>query len=812
MKRLYRNCFRLVSILALVVCPQGVSLSCGPHLGLDEGRFALFRAEMAGASLAPFYYTHHFLNTAEEDPAVADRLENCREWSEYTRGVAKLKDIYHLQYHTSPDDFLYAVYTGNWSQFADNSFVSWLRKHPGALEYMSYAKKLEFQQLGDKDPWRDQPGPDYTDPRQKSLEGFAAAEKIAAAGDSFLRLRWAFQALKEAYYRAYYSRGYAVVDGQEARKIYEQELKGKQSIVARWGLLYYALSHTDRIARTRYLLQAFDQTEEKKQFVYNWLDAEILEELKQQTADRQLLALVEVMKGIRTPGRALPQIQRLYQLDAGSKYLPLLISREVNKLEDWIWSQEMLGFSDRISNTSDQRQEPDYAAINSEKDLAYLGEFRSFLYQLIQDRKTDEGFVRLALAHCYQLQGDFYMAARHIEMLPELQDPSQQRQAQIEKLVNLAYTADLNLPEVQDSIHRQLRALEQAGIAIRSKRHDAWAYGLEETEQEDDMKEILLMLSRAFRAKGNIVAAGLLYQKADLLTNQYDGWDDGSVVNYNKIAWFDRNATPEDIARVVAFKHRKDKTPFEEYISPATWAPDDLYLDLKGTKLLRMKNYHAAQQAFEQVSDSFWLKNYQYKEYLPKKSIASVGTLLPVANAQVPLYSLPSKKLVMRELNGLLGRYATVNNSDSLAELSFLLGNCFFNISFWGKGWMMYSYGRSIWELEEDHYGFDYDWAFYRFLPDGKKYGYNYYRLHDARQMYRRALEHTGNNRELKAKSLMMLWLTEQIARDEAGNNRKYFAGDYRKAFEQYSNTRVYELALTHCPDLQRYLEGGVPE
>ena len=212
------NClFRIFLVssytLLMIIFPQTLSMSCGPMLPPDAARFSLFRSELGGgAGLVPFYYTHYYLNLSGDEASVSDHLVNCREWQQYMGGQVSEGDIFQIQYRTTPDDFLYAYRSGDWSQFSGNQFVRWLRRNESALQYMVYAKQLEFQQLGNKDPWASLESPDFIDPASQDAGGFRAIDYLVTARDSFLRVRWAFQAVKESYYKAYYKQRYQVVE------------------------------------------------------------------------------------------------------------------------------------------------------------------------------------------------------------------------------------------------------------------------------------------------------------------------------------------------------------------------------------------------------------------------------------------------------------------------------------------------------------------------------------------------------------------------------------------------------------------------
>ena len=148
MKKGYRLIIRAVLSLVMAFFPVVKIWSCYDNYLFDDKKMILlFQKEIGGnEALAPFYYTNNFLDTYNPDPLNNDKNKNCREWSDYTKGVAKVPDIYNVQYNLSSDEFAYSLHTGKWGSLNDNTFIQWLLKpaNKDAFQYFALAKNVEF--------------------------------------------------------------------------------------------------------------------------------------------------------------------------------------------------------------------------------------------------------------------------------------------------------------------------------------------------------------------------------------------------------------------------------------------------------------------------------------------------------------------------------------------------------------------------------------------------------------------------------------------------------------------------------------------
>lgn len=815
-----------------MLLPYTAGWSCGPILGIDEARFDLFRPNNAGSSpLEPFYYTEAFLNGGTPDPEGKDNARNCAEWQAITGTGVSAADIYTIQYTTAPDDFLRGYNTGQWEALEKNSFVQWLRQpaHQNAARYLALAKRAEWTQTESTDPWGEG--------RLPSADLQALAHEAEAGyyneKDLFLKTRYAFQAVKMWYYAGYHTGAPDSPRLMRINTLYDSALLGRPTIVAGWAALYHGMVQKDSIAHVRSIVRAFDLSEEKKVFAFQQLSRDDLEALLRVETDPKLRLAAIAMKGANTVGPALDDLKVLAIADSQSKYLPLLAGREVAKIEDWLLSPEALGFESALrTNAFYQTRNWDgshaydtiytyYANLRRSKDRAYAAELRNFLEAHAVRSGPHHTYLLLAAAHLYSIEGDFKNAQKILASIPE---PTT-RALKIQWLIDLAvaemHLLNVRTPQAQKALLARISALEELGLRPYD-RLSSWSdeHNDAKTETGDDLSEILLLLSRRFQKAGDVVRASLLYTKAGLTTNHYDSfsWDENDTsVSYASIAYLDRVGEPADVDSLVRFKRDMERSAFDAYLAPAHWAPDAFYHDLKGTMLFRKGRYREALAVFEAMPDDFWETTYAYRDYLPRTSIASVGTLQP-GSSVAKVHPVTSKEALLREMVGVQDSIAIARTPSVKARWMLKWAHAQYNTSYYGKAWMLFNYGNSSRETGSGWYESEEHWAYFTGEPS-QRYAARYYYLRDAIAAYRETLRLASRDKETAATALLMLAHCDALVHSEPKGKKPLPAGVYyayqpRNGEEKYvspyltmlrkmyAGTALYQQASATCPDV----------
>jgi hypothetical protein len=824
MKRPFKKYIAAISILLVVMVPL-ITYSCGPYLDPSDAVFRLFMPKQGPPSLLSFNYTPALTSYVSYDSVYEspDDRSNAQEWRTFTNNSASINDINVLQYNTNPDDFLYAYSTNNWDKFEGNSFTDWLRKKKNrkALEYFAFAKKVEFLQTSYERGWEEEsPRSDII--AYDSLS--TVAQKLTTQTKSdFLSNRYAFQAVKLLYYTRLYSSD--TYENANVVSFYNAHLKGKNTIVADWALIYYSLSQPDILQRNYYLAQVFDRTDEKKDYAYQWFNKEALDTLANTLTDVNDLVLIRTIRSMMNPGRGLKDLKYIVSKQPGSKYIPLLITREINKLEDWIWSPEVLGFSSNVKenlyNKEKYARESTgsggadtgylyYSDKNLQKDKVYLNDVAIYL-RSIKDASADKDFLNLALAHIANMQGKHNDAVALLKKINSNANKYLLRQAHIEEILAIANGEDIKNITTKEKIYELVHIMNIAGDSLT--RSSYWDY--DGDEEKDDLSELFEVLSKRFQQESDLVTAGLLHYNANIQTNQY-GYTCQDSICYGALAYWDKFGSPSDIDAIIALKHKTNKTNFEQMISPVIWADDNFYLDLKGTLFIRQQKYEDALRVFENMPDSFWNTRYEYANYLPKTTLTSVGTLLPVKTGTGKEYPVVSKKLLIKEVVNLQHSLAKAKTDKEKARLYFMLANAEYNMSYDGISWMMFAYGYS--SIGSYSSNDNYDWVYYAVYDSPNNHIENYYGCQSAIQLYQKALSLAKTDKELAAQCLIMLSLCDNTYKyylAEKNNvpgiynysdEKPHYTNYLKMLVKQYSSTRTFTLSKTTCPDIQEYL------
>lgn len=827
--------------------------ACGPMLYTDEARFSLFRKETMGdVSFDPFHYSHNYYSGFTASSFQTERKQNIEEWVNYGDKKFSRKSTELLQYHTTPDSFLKAYNSKDFSSFDGNDFMEFLleQKNEDALEYFAFAKQVESAQQDDEErmlSWQ------YFEKDESKFQPAAFKTLLATAAQKlkekrlpkFLKERYAFQYLKCAYYDYLYNNNNKL--SPAATKIYEKYLASSTSVVAQWSLIYFAALQSNKTEKIKYLLQAFDKSADKRFRAFTLLKAETndLNIFYHAFKESYYQNLIDIIGAIKNTGPALEQIKWLYQTDKNSPYLQLLMTREINKLEDWIWSNPMLKFypalrlnqweenhwNNFLSKKDFASASPwvdtsyaFYASDNLKKDVKYLQEVISF-YQSMNfgDDIKKNNFKDIALIHLFNLSGDYAQAENMMKALNKNQTNEALVQINIERIILIPQVFDVKLQKTKDLIAMAMFDIEQN---LPKSDLEKW-YGTQKEyylASEDESIEnkspgnidpqIFVYLGRTYLDKGERLIGAMFLQKSGIQNNEYAySYSDEDSNAYAGLSYLDQYCTPEDMDLLLALKKKQYPNKFESYTFPSKWSSDYAYIDLKGTLQLRAGDYKSAVATFSQLPENYWEENPAFKEYLSQYKLSYVKPLKEDEWNKKEAYPIKSKKLIAQDLFQLQQDTAVAKGSAAKAQAYLKYANALFNISYYGKAWMAYAYGKSVTEVDARWQQKDnYAWTCYYIQPSLQNNTKNYYELENAMAAYQTVMKYAPQS-ELGAQAAMMLNYCD-VATQEYKNSiqNPYFYSYNWKARKSkyldelksvYGQTKTYQLNATKCPDIR---------
>jgi len=775
------------------------ALACVEMETPDTYRMMFFQARMGNTSaLQIFNYTPAMYAGYHPDPDGADRVRNAKEWLDQVGGDVVLEDILSIQYETTPDSLLLAYKKNRIkSVFEDNSFMQALAKSPAKalLEYLLFSKQVEATEavlLNGFESWNADADEVAVSQKAKQALFLLARKRLSSAKGDFLRKRYAYQLCR----LAYQLKNYAV-----AIKTYESYFKkfDGDALMNVWSTLFYAqsLDATKKGAKANYFYSlVFDHCDSKKlrsHQLFHTDDKTFFAGLKL-TKNVHEKAVMWVMHCINYPAPALNDLKTIVGLEPKSPYLSFLIAREINKLEDWICTP---GFTTNMPSLSPQWDLSVARAHNLAVDKAYLQKFKAFLQkERAQERGEMAQYLTLCLAHTCFLDDKSKEGLEYLNGMGLTENSSIELQKNIEKAWVSAKTSDVTGDNFKDQFVVYCRKLQRLAKS--------------DNAMNKTLYTLLRCVAREYETKGDFATAGLLAMKSDQFKQRYDTAFYGNRPvtlkdTYDKIAYFDLNAGVGDIDHLIQLIMKRDKSEFEDFICDQHLGSLNFYRDLQGTIAFRNNDLKTAARIFKLISPDFWRSHYGYAQclnedpFLPK-------VLTKKRNFK---YNFDKSRFV-RQLIDLQDK---AKRKSGVAEASLMLGNAYFNCSYWGNSWMMVKY---VWSGGE---------GYRMHTPDALGYSLplqqptvkavlvsdNYYNCKLAAHYYRQALDDPKATNEQRAFACLMLhechyspwlfatadWNMEKLPAYSA-------QAELREFYAKYADTKTYH--DYRCPLLDAFI------
>ena len=767
---------RVFSSLLLVLSFQ-VSFACGWSVSPETSRLALFKAQREGFfKLTPFYYSADYYYATNTFSTVDQEL-NCLEWKKKLGNQIDTKDVHTILYETDGEQFETAYETKSLKKVFDkNTFIEalLLPKNKVFLNYMLFAKKLEYNSNMDVrwESWN-QIGYNSKDHKLADVNDFE--KKIKTAKDAFLKQRYAFLILRYSFYAQ---------DKNEVIRLYDTYLSSnKNTILEPWALYYKALC-IDNLPLQNYLLSKVFASCEEKTFAvlqhYNWKLTQETLALAQNDEERSVILSIE---SLRNPAPDLKTIEEVYKLSPNSINLSFLIGREVNKLEDWIFTPQYTNDGSPSVTFAGTDWYGDYAKAREEnlnKDILHL---RALEYFLISIREQTAGeqkdYITAAIAQLCFMDDDIVLGKKYTDMISDKANASIQMQKNIQLALVSLKQDNLKREEVQNQLFKYFDSVEN----------------LVETDNGlfKNLYSLYRIASGEFSKQGDRAVAGLLMMKSDIKSEGvYSSYD--SRYFYSYIGYFDRTATTEDMDRLMALQQKNDKTPFEKYICSGTIAPDiNYYKDLKGTIAFRNNNLELAYKTFASMPKDFWEKTYAFKDYLNENPFTP--KILQTDKERKFDYRFNKTEFIAKLIQ--LKKQNTASSNLQLAH-------AYFNVSYLGNSWMMSAYD---WTSGESYI----DYVYGDNSEKEKTYQKgNYYGLAMAKLYYEKALKLSKNNNEKAMASLMIFecnyygHYANMVSAEEEAKNPFKAGKELVNFYSIYKTTATFK--KYNCPLLHSFI------
>jgi hypothetical protein len=668
----------LTGSILVILIPKKFATACGFYTFPGEYRFWLLQPDLTNQKdLTPFFFASTYLYKDDINAAVESyEEENVTEWWQQTKQRAARKDIERLLYHTAPQDFF-----GYEKQIEQqNSFLAWLNQ-PGNREFLQYfilSKKVE-QVAATPDPWEEAEFPIAS----LNVVISEADSLYQKAASPFVKLRTTFQLI-----RLYGFTGQA----EKLNRVYDARIEPvKSKSWIKTAALYQKALQAPAFEKDYLLSKVFDKGGYKRSYCLLKFKTRHTDSILLLAKNNHERTVIRAMQVFNYAGRSLSGIRRIYQAEPGYKDLAFVLLREINKVEDWLVTNKVTGFGTPAVYNENWFSNYEYneaRSVNYRSDKMYAKELYDFVLGVIKDdRQKDAALLKLYAAHLALLNSDMNASAQLLAGIKNEKDLPLNVRSQLainRFLLHLEKGFD---QETEDELMRIIsKSPGQLGI------YDA-----------EIMKDQLILYTSRKLIKQGHKTKGLM-----LMSQTSRALGELPIGQYKRVYQeLEENATPTVYDEILMTVTKKNKTAFEKLVSNPFSSPGNYYeyddsdqwdrdklLDCKASWYIRNHDLESALAVMKQLPDSFWSKEPQ--SFFIGGDPFFVNVYKPhgsIANDKLNL----NKRQVVEAMIG-LGRLAG-RDPQKAAECYYQLANAWFNMTWYGKNWLMV---KQWWSTNED--------------------------------------------------------------------------------------------------------------
>lgn len=785
---------------ALLALPQN-SFTCGPSEDPYDYYTSFFSNRLGtGKEYQPFYYTglSSFYDEWNQDTVAYETDKVLQEWMAYGKTV-RWKDAGQLVYESSAEEVsLLAKSLGGAplpSALKANSLAQNLikEKKEEAIRYLQFAKKTAA--ISPVSAWEDAPKKDTA-----QLDNYLAEaeSRFSKTTDPFLKNKYAFQRCKIAFYAENYG---------DCIRFYDTWFnESNPSAVNDLALSYKggSLYHSGSKKEAAYIFsKSFTQSAQNKKQAYlgfwwatNRADASLIPAYTALCKNNNEKAAMLGMFAMHGSSYKLAEMGQVYALNPASPLLPLLATREINKLEEsyltptlgkekggkalyitWAWREE--------------------EAEGKPPALTQLNKTITFFTTLMADNAALNRSVYAAgAAYLHLMKKDYAGAKTVLAKTAGLQpDAKVKDQTQLINLLIAANEAQSITKEQEAALLPSMKWLVQKAKTDADYRPFCRNFFSE-------------ILAQKYEQQADAARAALAYGMADL-PYVSDGENDYYV--YTPAI----NFVQEEMATEALLKlYGVMASPFtetEKFFVQNGSVKRNAVIDVIGTAHLRDRAYAKAIEWLSKIAKPEPLVETQYNYQTGKETTVKIDPLHDYLN-DWQRYSKTApvaytKLTLARKLQELQGKINAKPTGDEASKLFYQYASALYNMSHYGNSWAAVAYGRS---------GTDWNTGNYK-LPWQKEY----FGVYEARTWYQKAYD-AALNKEFKAACLFMVikcaqrqvvmpeydYKNEGAAEKAAAAFDRLFMANplFGKFKTEFGTTKFYQYAYNRCSYLRDFV------
>lgn len=767
---------------------------------------SLFHREMAGnRSYSPFYYTNYqFLYDAQEPVNTASATS--AEWVGYCGKNVKTEEAYDFVCRYGRKDLLNLYNHLEKKQalklpdsVSRNAMTAYFRqsKDLEALGYLLYAKQVEPFVTGDWSSW---------EPIDRDSVNMARLIKNGqqlgkAAKKEFIKLRYGYQVLRLSHYSGNYQQCIAGYDQWIAPNKTNSVLQALSR-----GLKAGAYWHLGQKENAAYeFSRLFSESDVKK--VANYMSFDWCVKRLDETSRVRCLAKCRTneekanMLGLFALGSNTSEqeaLEKIEALDPKSSLLPVLVTREINKLEEFLFTpslqfeagkkQVLIGYNETSPDSEEY--------LNWKKKAGELIRFCN----IKAASSPYKPLFLLAASHAAVITKDAKAKDLLNETSQSTLSPLQKDQLALTRLLYTINTEKNLDAKAEAALLPSLQWLEK-----KAKADSSFA---------PFYRRIMADILPLKYAQGNpdnrfkyILCKGV----ADHINQE---WVKGGWGYYeNALNLLREQLNGQETEQLIRLMESRSASAYDQFLLTRTSFNKDDVNDLAGTAWLRQYKFREAEKWFSKVPASY----YQTESFATYLAANPFADLLQDTHAPTSQDTVRYTKLSFtRRMIALEEAFNKESDKERQAKLAYEMAKGYYHMSYWGNSWMLVQYEWSSGEAGQ------YAWVdTLAVAPKG--FNPDYYSVQKAREQYGRARSLSAD-KDFQARCVFM---EAKCAQKEMSNIPYFYAyttntyptemGRWLKEFDKrygyfstlknsYSTIPFYKEAFNTCSYLRDFL------
>lgn len=715
------------------------ALGCGYSPYGEDIRYCLFAPHYFNyQDFSAFNYNANYFGFDTEKTKLYE--SNIYDWYNYIDKKVTIEAI---------DEFLNLLKITDIHPESKNEFIQYLYKNnkQDVLLYLIFAKRSEvINALDLNDPWE-------RNEEQIEFNRNAFLNEILQAyqkeKNKYLKRKYAFLAIRVAYYSN---------DSKKIQSIFKQEFNGgKKDYIYYWSLYFYSFFNPNAFVD---LADIMAYSSEKRNACYYYFHQNFdLEKTLQQASTKSEISNIYAFTSVQKLDQGLNYLKEIYKNNSKSRILSFLLIREINKIEDWVYTPYYTNYLPSTLSWFDQN---DILTTNtlrnrSEKDRLYAKELLNFVNSINYSAVENP---MLWKASEIQL---LFLTKRFDDCLLKI------------GLFEKSYSGE-NIVKQIEKIKALCLVSKQAVISS-----EAQNIILKNTNDS----QFLFALGRELEFRGNVSDGLALISMSDHSNDYYYNsenveWQANRIKTsenlkefYNYFDYIDFTYSTEQMNQLIQKLETPKESVFQQTIYKYLQRDKKYLKDLLGTKYIRENNLTQAYRVFKSLGQKYWEENYNAWER--DKFGSEYGFYKnPFYDFKYTKGFIPHKEqfLVTKlSITQHLIQYINLASNPKTNDRDyyyFLVANCYFNMSQYGNSWMMRRYKSSV-----NSYDFTDSYI--------DEYEYSSARL--AQYYYRKAFENAKTDK-FKALCLRM----EDYAKSNYPNQFTQLKTTYPNYYKDLSN------------------------